>query len=56
MRPSPCARKAHQVFGAISYCEEHPLHRFHKRIIAARLDFGDGALHQEAIARAIGLS
>ncbi|MGH7333573.1 MAG: acyl-CoA dehydrogenase family protein [Candidatus Rokuibacteriota bacterium] len=50
------ARKAHQVFGAISYCEEHPLHRFHKRIIAARLDFGEVALHQETIARAIGLS
>jgi len=49
------ARKAHQVFGAISYCEEHPLHRFHKRIIAARLDFGDSALHQETVARAIGL-
>jgi alkylation response protein AidB-like acyl-CoA dehydrogenase len=49
------ARKAHQVFGAISYCEEHPLHRFHKRILAARLDFGDGALHLETVARAIGL-
>jgi alkylation response protein AidB-like acyl-CoA dehydrogenase len=50
------ARKAHQVFGAIGYCEEHSLHRFHKRIIAARLDFGDGALHQETVARAIGLA
>ncbi len=49
------ARKAHQVFGAISYCEEHPLHRFHKRIIAGRLDFGDGVLHGETVARAIGL-
>jgi alkylation response protein AidB-like acyl-CoA dehydrogenase len=50
------ARKAHQVFGAISYCEEHSLHRLHKRIIAARLDFGDNALHQETVARAIGLA
>jgi len=49
------ARKAHQIFGAIGYCEEHPLHRFHKRILAGRLDFGDGALHLETVARAIGL-
>ena len=35
------ARKAHQVFGAIGYCDEHPLHRLHKQIIAARLAYGD---------------
>jgi len=50
------ARKAHQIFGAISYCDEHPLHHFHKRIIAARLAFGDAPHHQEIIARAIGLA
>jgi acyl-CoA dehydrogenase len=49
------ARKAHQIFGAISYCDEHPLHHFHKRIVAARLAFGDAAHHQEIVARAIGL-
>ena len=49
------ARKAHQIFGAIGYCEEHPLHRFHKRILAARLAYGDAAHHAETIARAIGL-
>jgi alkylation response protein AidB-like acyl-CoA dehydrogenase len=49
------ARKAHQIFGAISYCEEHPLHLFHKRIQAAGLDFGDAALHFETVAQAIGL-
>jgi 3-oxocholest-4-en-26-oyl-CoA dehydrogenase beta subunit len=49
------ARKAHQIFGAISYCEEHPLHLFHKRIQAAGLDFGDAALHYETVAQAIGL-
>ena len=37
------ARKAHQVFGAIGYCDEHPLHRLHKQIIAARLAYGDTA-------------
>ena len=50
------ARRAHQIFGAISYCEEHPLHLFHKRMLAARSDFGDADLHLEAVARAIGLA
>ena len=49
------ARRAHQIFGAISYCEEHPLHLFHKCILAASLDFGDAALHLETVAQAIGL-
>jgi alkylation response protein AidB-like acyl-CoA dehydrogenase len=49
------ARKAHQIFGAISYCEEHPLHLFHKRIQAAGLDFGDAGVHYETVAQAIGL-
>jgi len=50
------ARKAHQVFGAIGYCDEHPLHRFHKRILAARLSYGDPVHHAAIIARAIGLT
>jgi alkylation response protein AidB-like acyl-CoA dehydrogenase len=50
------ARKAHQIFGAISYCDEHPLHRFHKRILAARLAYGEPAHHQEVVARALGLA
>ena len=49
------ARRAHQIFGAIGYCEEHPLHLLHKRIQAASVDFGDAALHLETVARAIGL-
>jgi alkylation response protein AidB-like acyl-CoA dehydrogenase len=49
------ARRGHQIFGAISYCEEHPLHLLHKRIQAASLDFGDAYLHLETVARAIGL-
>jgi alkylation response protein AidB-like acyl-CoA dehydrogenase len=49
------ARRAHQIFGAISYCEEHPLHLIHKRIQAASLDFGDASLHLERVARTIGL-
>jgi len=49
------ARRAHQVFGAIGYCEEHPLHRLHKLILAGRLDYGDPAHHAEIVARSIGL-
>jgi alkylation response protein AidB-like acyl-CoA dehydrogenase len=49
------ARRAHQIFGAMGYCEEHPLHLLHKRIHAASLDFGDVPRHLEAVARAIGL-
>lgn len=49
------ARRGHQIFGAIGYCDEHPLHRLHKRIHAASLDCGDAALHLETVARAIGL-
>ena len=50
------ARRGHQIFGAISYCAEHPLHLIHKRIHAASLDFGDAQLHLEAVADAIGLA
>jgi alkylation response protein AidB-like acyl-CoA dehydrogenase len=50
------ARRGHQIFGAIGYCEEHPLHLLHKRIHAASLDFGDAAAHLETVARAIGLA
>jgi alkylation response protein AidB-like acyl-CoA dehydrogenase len=50
------ARRGHQIFGAISYCEEHPLHLIHKRIQAAALEFGDSSHHLETIARTIGLA
>ena len=49
------ARRAHQIFGAIGYCEEHLLHLLHKRIQAASLEYGDSAEHLEIVARAIGL-
>jgi alkylation response protein AidB-like acyl-CoA dehydrogenase len=49
------ARRAHQIFGAIGYCEEHILHLLHKRIHAASVDYGDAGLHLETVARAIGL-
>jgi alkylation response protein AidB-like acyl-CoA dehydrogenase len=49
------ARRTHQVLGAIGYCEEHVLHRFHKRIQAGAVDFGEASLHLETVATAIGL-
>ena len=50
------ARTGHQIMGAIGYCEEHPLHLLHKRIMAAALDWGDTASHLETVARSIGLA
>ena len=50
------ARRGHQIMGAIGYSEEHPLHLFHKRILAAGVDAGDATLHLEAVARSIGLA
>ena len=50
------ARRGHQIFGAISYCEEHLLHLVHKRIQAAGLEFGDSSHHLETVARAVGLA
>ena len=50
------ARRAHQIMGAIGYSEEHPLHLFHKRILAASLDAGDAALHLDVVARSLGLA
>ena len=41
--------------GAIGYCEEHPLHLLHKRILFASLDGGDAALHLDTVARSMGL-
>lgn len=49
------ARKGHQIMGAIGYCEEHPLHLFHKRIQAAGLDFGEATMQVETVAQSIGL-
>ena len=49
------ARRGHQIMGAIGYCEEHPLHLLHKRIMSGQLDWGDARLHLETVARSIGL-
>jgi alkylation response protein AidB-like acyl-CoA dehydrogenase len=50
------ARRGHQIMGAIGYCEEHPLHLLHKRILAGSVAWGDAAVHLETVARSIGLA
>ena len=49
------ARRAHQVMGAIGYCDEHVLHRLHKRIHGAAQDFGDANSHLDEVAAQLGL-
>jgi 3-oxocholest-4-en-26-oyl-CoA dehydrogenase beta subunit len=49
------ARRGHQIMGAIGYCEEHPLHLFHKRILAGTLAWGDAPHHLETLALSLGL-
>jgi alkylation response protein AidB-like acyl-CoA dehydrogenase len=50
------ARTGHQIMGAIGYCEEHPLHLLHKRILGAALDWGDASHHLDTVAQSIGLA
>ncbi len=49
-------RRGHQIMGAIGYCEEHPLHLLHKRILAATFDWADLSSYLEVVARSIGLA
>ena len=47
------ARRGHQIMGAIGYCEEHPLHLFHKRILAGTLAWGDPTHHLDTLAQTL---
>jgi alkylation response protein AidB-like acyl-CoA dehydrogenase len=42
-----------QVFGGIAFTEEHPAHRFLRRIIVREQQFGDAAHHERALGRAM---
>ena len=42
-----------QVFGGIAFTEEHPAHRFLRRIIVREQQFGDAAHHEREIGRAL---
>lgn len=47
------AHGAIQVFGGIAFTEEHPAHRFLRRIIAREQQFGDAAHHEREIGRSL---
>ena len=48
-------RLAHQIHGAIAFCEEHDLHLYYRRAKAGAVAFGDGEYHLEKVARELGL-
>jgi alkylation response protein AidB-like acyl-CoA dehydrogenase len=45
-----------QVFGGIAFTEEHPAHRFLRRIILREQQFGDAAHHEREIGRTLAAS
>jgi alkylation response protein AidB-like acyl-CoA dehydrogenase len=42
-----------QVFGGIAFTEEHPAHRFLRRIVVREQQFGDAAHHEREIGRSL---
>jgi alkylation response protein AidB-like acyl-CoA dehydrogenase len=47
------AHGAMQVFGGIAFTEEHPAHRFLRRIVVRERQFGDAAHHERLLGRAL---
>ncbi|MHB8695575.1 MAG: acyl-CoA dehydrogenase family protein, partial [Solirubrobacteraceae bacterium] len=47
------AHGAIQVFGGIAFTAEHPAHRFLRRIVVREQQFGDAAVHERALGRAL---
>jgi len=45
----------HQIFGAIGFTMEHPMHLYYRRAMAGELSFGDSEFHKECVARELGL-
>ena len=43
------AHGALQVFGGVAFTEEHPAHRFLRRIVVREQQFGDAAHHERAL-------
>ena len=50
------AHGAMQVFGGIAFTDEHPAHRFLRRIIVRSQQFGDAAHHERALGRELAKS
>ncbi len=47
--------KAHQIHGAIAYCDEYDLHLFYRRAKAGEIAFGDCDYNLEKVAQQMGL-
>ena len=47
------AHGAIQVFGGIAITDEHPAHRYLRRIVVREQQFGDAAHHERALGRAL---
>jgi hypothetical protein len=47
------AHGALQVFGGIAFTDEHPAHRYLRRIVVRERQFGDAAYHERALGRAL---
>jgi alkylation response protein AidB-like acyl-CoA dehydrogenase len=47
------AHGALQVFGGIAFTQEHPAHRFLRRIVVREQQFGDAAYHERELGRAL---
>jgi alkylation response protein AidB-like acyl-CoA dehydrogenase len=42
-----------QVFGGIAFTEEHPAHRFLRRIVVREQQFGDAAHHERELGKSL---
>ncbi len=47
------AHGALQVFGGVAFTQEHPAHRFLRRIVVREQQFGDAAHHERELGRAL---
>jgi 3-oxocholest-4-en-26-oyl-CoA dehydrogenase beta subunit len=48
-------RLAHQILGAISFCDEHDMHLYYRKAKSAAIAFGDADYHWEKVAQHLGL-
>src|SRR3954468_14224342 len=51
--PREVAHGGMQVFGGIAMTDEHPAHRYLRRIVVREQQFGDAAHHERALGRAL---
>jgi alkylation response protein AidB-like acyl-CoA dehydrogenase len=49
------AHGALQVFGGIAFTQEHPAHRFLRRVVVREQQFGDALHHERDIGRKLAM-